>query len=430
MRRWLPLAGVWALLAVAASVVVVAATRPLPAPDVVTANAIVQVAQERWSAPPVVGDFPDGPDFTVVSAGGGVVVARGAPISDDLADVRARAPALDVTVDDRVVGRAYVLDSVSAAVAEQGRLVSGLAVGALALVGLALTVFAAWTDRRVLAPFRRLRRFATRVAHGDLDAPLAMDRGNAFGAFTESFEVLRAELAAARAAEAEASASKRKLVAELSHDIRTPLAALQATAEVGLVKASGAVERGRLQTILGQSQRIGGLVDDLFRGGDIATALDVRLAPIPSTDLRAMLTDADASGALATFEVPECLIVADRRRLQQVIDNVVSNAAKYAGTPIEVTGRLDDDLLTVTVADTGPGLPEEEFGLVLGRHVRGASAAGKPGSGLGLYIADQLLARMGGALAVRNTATGFAVDLVLAVAGGGQGIEASGTRVP
>ena len=172
MRRWLPLAGVWALLAVAASVVVVAATRPLPAPDVVTANAIVQVAQERWSAPPVVGDFPDGPDFTVVSAGGGVVVARGAPISDDLADVRARAPALDVTVDDRVVGRAYVLDSVSAAVAEQGRLVSGLAVGALALVGLALTVFAAWTDRRVLAPFRRLRRFATRVAHGDLDLSL------------------------------------------------------------------------------------------------------------------------------------------------------------------------------------------------------------------------------------------------------------------
>ena len=77
-------------------------------------------------------------------------------------------------------------------------------------------------------PYAMLDGFARRVAGGDLSVPLDMDRGNVFGAFSESFDLMRTELAAAREREQAAQESKKDLVAQLSHDIRSPLASIAA----------------------------------------------------------------------------------------------------------------------------------------------------------------------------------------------------------
>ena len=85
----------------------------------------------------------------------------------------------------------------------------------------------------VIRPFWKLKKFAERVADGNLDIPLEMDRKNLFGAFTESFDIMRSELKKARIAEARANAGKKELVAKLSHDIKTPVASIKAASEVG-----------------------------------------------------------------------------------------------------------------------------------------------------------------------------------------------------
>ena len=89
----------------------------------------------------------------------------------------------------------------------------------------------------VFKPFKKLQSFAVNVARGNLDIPLKMDKNNPFGAFTESFDIMREELAAARQSEYAANRSKKELVASLSHDIKTPVASIKAVSELMLMRA-------------------------------------------------------------------------------------------------------------------------------------------------------------------------------------------------
>ena len=101
-------------------------------------------------------------------------------------------------------------------------------------------------------------------------------------------------------------------------------------------------------------------------------------------------------------------------RLEQVISNVIFNSYKYANTEIRVTSRFengDTDHLVITIADKGPGVPESELELITQKFKRGSNAGSKDGSGLGLYISDYLMKRMGGDLVVKNLKDGFAVEL-------------------
>ena len=93
--------------------------------------------------------------------------------------------------------------------------------------------YSIYLNHTIIKPFCKLKSFAQRVAGGNLDIPLAMDRQNLFGSFTESFDLMRTELKKARIAEAEANASKKELVAKLSHDIKTPVASIKAASELG-----------------------------------------------------------------------------------------------------------------------------------------------------------------------------------------------------
>lgn len=115
--------------------------------------------------------------------------------------------------------------------------------------------------------------------------------------------------------------------------------------------------------------------------------------------------------------IPKCEIMADPLRLQQVIDNIVSNSYKYAGTSILVSFAVKDGFLEAEFRDYGPGVGEEELPLLLHKYYRAANAKGKSGGGLGLYISKYLMNRMAGDLECRNTKDGFAVTIKLKIAG-------------
>lgn len=365
-------------------------------------------------------------DYTVLNADGAVVAATRSGLSQSVFDaVRRRETVLDIRSHDAVVGSVLFYDpqadtarALRAGFLRAGALV--LLLGACLCAGTAL-----WMRHALTRPFARMRAFARRVAAGDLDVPLAMDRGNLFGPFTESFDLMRSELARARENERRADLSKKELVASLSHDIKTPVASIQAVAELMALREPDAQARANWQIVLAKSQQIGLLVGNLFHASlEELQRLPFAVAEESSETLLPMLRAADAQGRARIAPIPPCLLCFDRLRLSQVFDNIVSNSYKYADTEIDISFRLVDGTLEAAFSDSGPGVPPETLPLLCHKYFRGENAAGKSGSGLGLYLARDFMERMNGTLHCENrlqnnTPNGFTVRTLIPLAGRG-----------
>lgn len=271
-----------------------------------------------------------------------------------------------------------------------------------------------WVYLAFVRPFLSLKRFSAQIAKGNLDMPLPMQKHNYFGAFTESFDLMREELKRARESEYRANRSKKELVAQLSHDIKTPLAAIRAVCELMEVKEKKQDTLEKIRVIQSRTEMIEQLVDNLFHATmEELQALKVETAEERSTVLGEMFGELRYYGEIRLLNsVPECLVYMDKLRLSQVIDNVVNNSYKYAGTPIEVVFGEENDGITVLIRDSGPGIPQEELPLITEKFYRGSNTAGKSGSGLGLYLAGMFMERMRGGMECCSD-NGFSVRLFL-----------------
>jgi signal transduction histidine kinase len=257
------------------------------------------------------------------------------------------------------------------------------------------------------------------VAGGNLDIPLEMERHNLFGAFTESFDLMRAELKRARIAEAKANAAKKELVAKLSHDIKTPVASIKAASEVGAALAVDAKNRENYQQIVRKADQINTLVTNLFSATlEELQELSVTPSDMKSGELCTLLENADYLRRAALPEIPDCLLSADRLRLQEVFDNIFANSYKYAGTDIDVKAKLEERYLTVCVEDCGGGVTEEELPHLKEKFKRGGSVEGIEGAGLGLYISDHCMREMGGQLVLKNGTSGLRAEVWIALSRG------------
>ena len=390
-----------------------------PAADTARLNDAVQRLAAAWPTPETAGLGGTSDQLRVVDLSGHPMpLTSGSGESAGSTDASGRDPdragdlqamqwtgehrplAAPVVVDGRVVAWALLDDGHNAAVAAHQRTFFWASAATLTAGFLLLLTLLMWINARVLVPFRKLERFASRVADGDLSAPLEMDRSNAFGAWTESFDLLRTELAASREREAAAQASKEALIAQIGHDLRTPVATISATAELLQLTEDSPAARERLRVIQSKSSQVDGLISDLFRAhADEIAALSVNPMDLETDEVTALMREADHGRLMEIAPLPAVLVRADRLRLAQVIDNVVQNSYKYAGTPIRVSGRIEEEALRLSLTDAGPGVAPDETGLIFARGQRGrnaAHAAGAPGQGLGLFTCAQLMERMGG----------------------------------
>lgn len=265
-----------------------------------------------------------------------------------------------------------------------------------------------YLENIVIKPFKKLKGFAVRIAAGNLDFPLEMDRINLFGAFTESFDVMRDELKRSRIAEARAEAEKRELVAELSHDIKTPVASIKAASELGLLLADSDKVKDNYQNIIYKADQVSALVTNLFTAAlDELDKLSVTPGELESAEVFEMLMRADYLGYASIPGIPECLVFADRLRLQQVFDNLFANSYKYAGTKIDVTADRGSSYLAIILEDYGGGISAEELPLLKEKFKRGSNTQDTDGAGLGLYLSDYFLREMQGELVLENGQNGL-----------------------
>ena len=207
-----------------------------------------------------------------------------------------------------------------------------------------------------------------------------------------------------------------ELIANVSHDLRMPLGAMRGYLELLASRAEqlSADERQRYVAIaLRQCEQLGRLVDELFELArlDVATTTLVRerfaIAELASDVVQKFALAAEQQEIdLATVAAePLPLVDADLGLIERVLDNLIDNALQHtpAGGSVRIVLDADARTVRVRVRDTGSGIAAADLPHVFDRHWRGAAAARRAGAGgLGLAIAQRILALHGGRVAVES----------------------------
>ena len=261
-----------------------------------------------------------------------------------------------------------------------------------------------WIAENALAPVRRLTKTAEEVARTrDLSVRLDEDGHDEVSrlgaAFNEMLVALDRSLTA-----------QRQLVADASHEFRTPLTSIRANAEL--------LERGKVRedeqdavarAVVEQVDELDGLVTDLIElalDGEAATKFeDIRLDEIVSLEVDRLRRH--RTGVDLELKTEPCTVRGDAERLSRAVTNVLGNALKWSpeGRAVEVSVAQG----SVVVRDHGPGIDEADLPLVFERFYRSPAARGTAGSGLGLAIVRHVVDAHGGSVEATNAPGGGAV---------------------
>jgi signal transduction histidine kinase len=290
----------------------------------------------------------------------------------------------------------------------------GTVIVRVALAFLIAALFGAWLGRRITRPLASLAAGAQAFHDGRLDHRIPVKGSDEFARVAAGMNEMADKLAGQIAELREDAQRRRQLLADVAHELRTPVAGVKMMTDAlrdGVAMTPERRERA-LQAMSESADRLQRLVNDLL---DLAR-LDVRELPLhrAPVDLRALAVErlaavADAARAagitLAPVEPCDPVIVdADPHRLAQVLDNLLDNAVSHAGAGATVSVAVSPGALTV--ADTGRGIPAAHLPFIFDPFYR-ADAARSPGdlhSGLGLRIARGLVEAHGGALALDSAA--------------------------
>ncbi len=385
--------------------------------DVLAVNEAVHSLQNSWNELENYSN-PTALDFVAIDSYGAVVYRTRSGLSEGInAAVSHSDTILDIKLNGKAVGKIIIFNNSVNLRSDRNKTAAVFGIFLICQCAVCI-VYSIYLNRRIIKPFNKLKGFAERIAEGNLDIPLEMDRGNLFGAFTESFDIMRSELKKARIAEARANASKKELVAKLSHDIRTPTASIKAVSELGAATASDEKARRNYTQIILKADQINALVSNLFSATlEELQHLTVSPADMPSTELYGMLKSADYFQRSEISEIPERLLYADKLRLQQVFDNIFINSYKYANTKINVKIYSENNFLVVELEDYGGGVNAEELPTLKEKFKRGKNSEKIEGAGLGLYISDAFMREMGGDLKIENGENGLKITVFILFSG-------------
>ncbi|MFY1670295.1 ATP-binding protein [Plantactinospora sp. WMMB334] len=289
---------------------------------------------------------------------------------------------------------------------------SWVAAAAVAALLAALTV-SAYVSRRLARPLVVLAATARRFAAGERTARARLRAPGELGEVSRAFDTMADEVV-------RAETTRGRLAADIAHELRTPLAGLQAGLEElrdGLQPADPA----RLAALHDQTLRLGRTVQDLT---DLSAAesaalslrpVDTDLAAVAASALAAQRARLDAAGLTVTTDLDTPAPVrADPDRLHQAVANLLANAARYCrpGDTVHLGVRAEERAAVLEVADTGPGIPADELPHAFERLWRGRDATRIAGTGIGLAVVRELVTAHGGTVAI-DSPPGVTVTLRL-----------------
>jgi two-component system OmpR family sensor kinase len=277
----------------------------------------------------------------------------------------------------------------------------------------ALAVLGLWVVRVGLRPLDEIGATAAAIADGDLTRRVERaEPRTEVGRLGLALNAMLAQIEAAFDAQAASERRLRRFVADASHELRTPLAAVRAYAELfgrGADRRPDDLERA-MTGIGRESERMTVLVEDLLLLARLDEGRPLEREPV---ELDEVVTEAvDAAVAVdpnrpVDLEADPVVVLGDRDRLRQVLDNLLSNVRAHtpAGSPVRVKVGAENGLAVVEVADSGPGMTSEETARVFERFYRSDSSRsrGTGGVGLGLSIVAAVAEAHGGSVSAQST---------------------------
>lgn len=288
-----------------------------------------------------------------------------------------------------------------------------------ALVALALAlVLVQLLAHGMTYPLREMVAAARGMARGDYSRRVTATSRDEVGELARAFNAMAAELE-------QVDRIRRDFVANASHELRTPIGALQARLE-NLVDGVEDPDHETMEELLAQVQRLGALTQQLLDLSRLESgAVPLRVAEVGALDLLERIADdwrSRTSGHGVELEVEvdpsDLAFHADEQRLRQVIDNLLANAVRHSpsGGTVALRAAADGDRARLEVVDDGPGIPPGEAELVFERFYRSdqARSADEGGTGLGLAIARWIVELHRGSITVdseRARGCGIVVEL-------------------
>ncbi|MFG1796605.1 ATP-binding protein [Nocardia sp. NPDC049149] len=263
-------------------------------------------------------------------------------------------------------------------------------------------------------PLRAMTAAAKQMAQGDYTRRVRASSKDEVGQLAEAFNQMAADLA-------DADQQRRDLIANVSHELRTPITALNAVLE-NLVDGVSEPDPKTLRTALAQTERLSLLVSELLDLSSIeagAFPLDrerLDVAPLFAEVVAEAEVAVAALGRGVRFTTDiapsAATVFADRARLQQVLHNLLDNAARHgpSGGEVRLRARRLPGQLVIEVADDGPGIPPAERARVFDRFTRGGRSDGG-GTGLGLAISRWVVDLHGGTIAVADPGSRIRVTI-------------------
>jgi signal transduction histidine kinase len=279
---------------------------------------------------------------------------------------------------------------------------TGAGVAGVGVAGIGLLV-----SRRMLRPLESAADAARQIAAGDFTTRIDAPPDPELEPLVDAFNDMASSLA-------DRVERDRRFASVVSHELRSPLTSLRTAVDVAVTRLPPLDERAgvAIDLVLDQLSRFERMTLDLLE----ISRIDAGVAPVDAQpveigpavrDLVATITN-HAVPTVVDPSVADTVVPVDLARLEWALGNLLANAQHHGGGATGVLIEVDDDVVRISVDDAGPGIPDDERGLVFERFARGRAAMGKPGSGLGLSLVREHVRVMGGTVSVDTAPAGGA----------------------
>ncbi len=286
------------------------------------------------------------------------------------------------------------------------------------VAGLAALLIGGLLTWRIIRPLRSMTGQVERIGQGDYGARLPRDRSDEFGRLSDAINAMAAQVEHSFESLRATDRLRRDLVANIGHDLRTPLTAMRGyvdEARRALEERDAETAILMLDTARDQTKYITALVEDLFELALLDSPRPpLRLEPVPLGELvrqagtahQGLIASAGRT-LVVTIEEKLPVVQADGLRLLRVLNNLLDNARKHTPVGSEVTLRAahEGTEVAISVADSGPGVDAESLAHLFDRYYRGDGPRTREGAGtgLGLAISRAIAEAHGGTLEAQST---------------------------
>lgn len=282
---------------------------------------------------------------------------------------------------------------------------------AFAIIFIVTFIIFVYIQTKLLKPFANMQHLSVELAKGNLAVPIKEEKSKFFGRFLWGMDMLRENLEDKKKKELELQKEKKTLILSLSHDIKTPLSAIELYTKA-LEDDLYDTKEKKEEALLGikkNAEEIKSYVNEITKASrEDFLNLEVNNGELYLKELVELIKAhyVERLSVLHTDftveDVADCLICGDKDRLVEVIQNIIENAIKYGdGKKISISFDDEEDCKLITVSNTGLVPQESEETYLFDSFYRGSNCGNASGSGLGLYICKHLMKLMDGDIFIK-----------------------------